>query len=71
MPTTRRVLTYVERLVIATVMDPLREDGGPVLSTAERQMLEANQAPPLRPEWPNAELVGNHPLSAAGTSGRG
>src|SRR5699024_5589974 len=28
---------YVERLVIATVIDPLREDWAQVLSTAERQ----------------------------------
>ncbi|WP_244598394.1 class I SAM-dependent DNA methyltransferase [Rhizobium tubonense] len=32
---------YVERLVIATVIDPLRAEWGQVLSTAERQMAEA------------------------------
>ncbi len=31
---------YVERLVIATVIDPLRDDWGQVLSTAERQKAE-------------------------------
>jgi SAM-dependent methyltransferase len=39
---------YVERLVIATVMEPLREDWGHVLSTAERQKSEGRGRDALR-----------------------
>jgi hypothetical protein len=45
---------YVERLVIATVIEPLRDDWSHVLGTIERKRAEAAKFPPLDPRRESA-----------------